>query len=106
MNTPYLESSEQLDRLFPAFFHKIRFHMFQNISKFPIHGLRLFKYKNMFELCDNIKDFENRGEIMVKRCFVLQTCSSSRCHIRSHSLVCIENNLFIVGIGPISDKDI
>ena len=32
-NVPYLESSEQLDRLFPASLHKIKFHIFQNISK-------------------------------------------------------------------------
>ena len=32
--------------------------------------------------------------------------SSPRRHIRSHSLVCIENYLFIVGIGPISDKEL
>ena len=31
MNAPYLESSEQLDRLFPASFHKIKFHIYQNI---------------------------------------------------------------------------
>ena len=31
----------------------------------------------------------------------LGTCSSPICPLRSHSLVCIENHLFIVGIGPI-----
>ena len=34
------------------------------------------------------------------------TCSSPRCPLRSHSLVCTENNLFIVGIGPILNKKI
>ena len=34
------------------------------------------------------------------------TCSSPRCPLRSHSLVCIENHLFIVGIGPILNKEL
>ena len=34
------------------------------------------------------------------------TCSIPRCPLRSHSLVCIENHLFIVGIGPILDKEL
>ena len=54
MNAQYLESSEQLDRLFPASLHEIKFRIFQNIYKFSIHGLRLFKYNKMFELFDNI----------------------------------------------------
>ena len=54
MNAPYLESSEQLDRLFPTSLHEIKFRIFQNIYKCSIHGLRLFKYKKMFELCDSI----------------------------------------------------
>ena len=33
----------------------------------------------------------------------MQMGSSPRCPIRSHYLVCIENHLFIVGIGPIFD---
>ena len=36
----------------------------------------------------------------------LKTCSSPRCHLRSHSLVCIKNHLFIVGIGPILNREI
>ena len=32
------------------------------------------------------------------------TWSIPRCPLRSHSLVCIENHLFIVGIGPIINK--
>ena len=32
-NAPDLESSKQIDRLFPASTHKIRFHISQNISK-------------------------------------------------------------------------
>ena len=47
MNALYLELSEQLDRLFPASLHKIKFHIFQNIAKSSIHGLRPLKYKNM-----------------------------------------------------------
>ena len=30
--------------------------------------------------------------------------SIPRCHLKSNSLVCIENHLFIVGIGPILNK--
>ena len=36
----------------------------------------------------------------------LGTCSSPICPLRSHSLVCIENHLFIVGIGPILNKEL
>ena len=71
MNTPFLESSEQLYRFFPASLHKIKFHIFQNISKCSIHGLRPFKHKNMCELCDTIPDKENKGRTMAKKCFVL-----------------------------------
>ena len=34
------------------------------------------------------------------------TCSSPRRAVRSHSLVCIENSLLIVGIGPILNKEL
>ena len=34
------------------------------------------------------------------------TWSRPRCPLRSHSLVCIENNLFNVGIGPILNKEL
>ena len=34
------------------------------------------------------------------------TCSSPRCPLRSHSLVCIKNHLFIVVIGPIINKEL
>ena len=37
INAPFLESSEQLNRFFPASLHKIKFHIFQNISKCLIH---------------------------------------------------------------------
>ena len=37
---------------------------------------------------------------------VPMTCSSQRCPLRSHSLVCIENHLFILGIGPILNKEL
>ena len=32
------------------------------------------------------------------------TGSSPRCPLQSHSLICIKNHLFIVGIGPILNK--
>ena len=38
MNAQYLESSHQLDRFFPDSLHKIKFHIFQNISNCFIHG--------------------------------------------------------------------
>ena len=65
MNAPYLESLEQIGHLFPASLHRIKFHIFHNISKCLIHVLMPFKYKNMCELCDNIQDKEKRGNIMV-----------------------------------------
>ena len=34
------------------------------------------------------------------------TCSSPRRAVRSHSLVCCENSLLIVGIGPILNKEL
>ena len=34
------------------------------------------------------------------------TCSSPRFPLRSHSPVCIENHLFIVGIGAILNKEL
>ena len=36
----------------------------------------------------------------------LTTCSSPRCLVRSHSLVCSENPFSIVGIGPIPVKEL
>ena len=35
---------------------------------------------------------------------LMKTCSSPRWAVRSHSLVCSENSLLIVGIGPILNK--
>ena len=70
MTVPYLESPEQLDRFFPASLHKIKYHIIQNISKCPIHGLRPFQY-NTCDLCDNTLDKDKRGRIMVKQIFVL-----------------------------------
>ena len=69
MNFPYLESPEQLDHSFPTYLHKIKFHIFQKISEFPIHGLIPLKYKNKCELCDNILYKDNRGIIMEKKYF-------------------------------------
>ena len=71
MNAPYFESSEQLHRFFPTSFYKIKFHVFQNIYKILIYGLRQFKYKNTCELCDNILDKDKKGRLMVKKCFAL-----------------------------------
>ena len=61
MNAPYLESSEQLDHLFPASVHKIKIHLFQNISKYLILRLRPVKCNNTHELCDNMRDKYKRG---------------------------------------------
>ena len=36
----------------------------------------------------------------------VSTCSNPICTLRSHSLVYIQNNLFIIGIGPIINKEI
>ena len=69
MNAPYLELSEQRDRFFPSSFHKIKFHIFQNISKFSIHGLRPFKYNNTCDRCDNTEDKVKRSKKMIKKCF-------------------------------------
>ena len=66
MSDPYLESSEQLHRFFHASLHKIKFHIFQNISKCSLHGLIPFRYKNTCELCDEIQDTEKGVRIMVK----------------------------------------
>ena len=71
MNYPYLESSEQLDYLFPIFLHKIKFHIFQNITRCLIQGLIPFKYNNTCDVCDNIQDKDNRVNITVKKCSVL-----------------------------------
>ena len=71
MNALNLESSEQIDHLFPTSLYKIKFHIFQNISKCSIHILRPFKYKNVCELCDNIIDKKMKGRLLVKKCFVL-----------------------------------
>ena len=56
LNAPNLESSEELECFFPDSLHKIKFHIFQNISKILIHVLRPFKDKNTCELCDNIPE--------------------------------------------------
>ena len=71
INDPFLESSEQLDRLFPVSLHKIKFHIFQNLSKCSINGLRPFKYNNICELCDIIPDKYKKSIIMLKKYFVL-----------------------------------
>ena len=40
------------------------------------------------------------------RVMMMLTSSIPICHLRSHSLVCIKNRLFIVGIGPIPNKEL
>ena len=45
-------------------------------------------------------------DIQDKTGFKYMNWSIPRCHLRSHSTVCIKNNLFIVGIGPILNKEI
>ena len=35
-----------------------------------------------------------------------KTCSSPKRDVRSHSLVCSENSILIVGIGPILNKEL
>ena len=72
INYPYLQSSEQLDRLFPDYFHKTKFHIFRNISKFLIHLLIPFKYNNTCELCNNIQYKDKRVIVTAKKYFALQ----------------------------------
>ena len=38
--------------------------------------------------------------------FSFRSCSRPRFPLRSHSLICIENHLFIVGKGPILNKEL
>ena len=71
MNYPFLESSEQLNFFFTESLHKIKFHIFQNISKFLMHRLIPFQHNNMCELYDIIPDKDKKGIIMVKAFFVL-----------------------------------
>ena len=71
MNAPYLYSSEQYNCFFPASLHKMKYHIFQNISKFLIHRLIPFEYKNKCDLCNNILDKYKIGIIMVNKCSVL-----------------------------------
>ena len=72
INAPCLESSEQLGSFFSAFFHKSKFHIFRNISRCYIHGLKPFKYKNTCDLCDNILEKYKRGRIIMKKYFALR----------------------------------
>ena len=70
-NAPFLELSEQLNHFFPAFLHKTKFHIFQNISKCLINGLRPFKHKNVCKFCYIIPDKDKKGRTMLKKYFVL-----------------------------------
>ena len=71
MNAPGLEPSKQLDNLFIGYLRKIKFHIFHNISKCSIYGLRQFKYNNIRKLCDLTQDKYKIREIIVKKSFVL-----------------------------------
>ena len=71
MNAQFSELSEKLDCFFPDSLKKIKFHIFQNTSKYSIHVLITFKYKNICELCDDILEKDKRGRINAKKCFVL-----------------------------------
>ena len=48
----YLESSEQLDRLFPTSLHNNKFHIFQEIPKCLIQGYN-FKYSQIIDSHNN-----------------------------------------------------
>ena len=70
MNDPYLELREQPDFFFPGSLYENKFHIFQNISSFLIHGLRTFKCRNMCELCDKIQYKDKTGIVIVNKLFV------------------------------------
>ena len=70
MNAPYLESSEQIDILFPYSLNKIKFYIFKNISKWLIRVLGPFQYNNLCGLCYDILDKDKKGILMVNKCFV------------------------------------
>ena len=55
MNTPDIESSKQLDHIYPGYLDKTKLHIFQNKYKCSIHGLRQFKNGTICELCDRKK---------------------------------------------------
>ena len=95
MNAPYLESSEQLDRFFPDFLHKIKFYIFQNISKCSVHILRPFKYNNTCQLCKNILEKYKRGRIMANNVFVLREEVINVFHDKIY-IPTIENCYFIL----------
>ena len=56
------------------------------------------------------KPIPNKDVIFILKCSAdmkaPQTGSSPRYPLRSHSLVCTKNHLFIVGIGPIYNKEL
>ena len=56
-----------------------------------------------------LKEIREKPQSMTDKCRTvrrLKTWSSPRYPVRSHSLVCIENHLFIVGIRPILNKEL
>ena len=60
MKAPDSESSKHLD-IFSGSLHNIKFNIFNNTSKCSTHGLRPFKYKNIYELCKRTQDKEKEG---------------------------------------------
>ena len=46
------------------------------------------------------------GSVILILPIMIMTCSSLRRAVHSHSLVCSENSLLIVGIGPILNKEL
>ena len=61
-NAPYLELSEQLDFLFPTSLHKIKFHIFKNISKCSIYRLRLLNIRPCLSYVITYKTLKIEGK--------------------------------------------
>ena len=65
MKAPDLESSKHIDQFFLIYIIKSN-SAFQNIGKCQIHGLRLFKYNNIFGFCKGTPDKVKRGGNLAK----------------------------------------
>ena len=72
------------------------------VHLFPHATCRVLDHWNVQLFCC----CSHRGQCNICRVFWsgLMTCLNPRCPLRSNSLVCTENHLFIVGIGPILNK--
>ena len=55
---------------------------------------------------ENFDNFLNSMRVTRKTLPPDMTWSSARCYLRSHFPVCMKNNLFIVGIGPMIKKEL